>query len=238
MRHAAIWSLWLVSSATAADKPAYDSIDDYRPQQVEGWKVLVHRRLFDAEHRQLREQTLRVLGDQLHGVVRVVPAEPLAKLRKIPFWIELNHPKHACMCYHPSADWLREHAMNPAKAGGIEIANCRNFLDWTIPQPCMALHELAHGFHHQVLGFEHAEIRACFQQAVDGKNYENALHIDGRKRRHYALTNEKEYFAEATEAFFGTNDFYPFVRAELKQHDPRVFELLEKLWQSPAKGKK
>ena len=25
-----------------------------------------------------------------------------------------------------------------------------------------------------------------------------------------------EYFAEASEAFFGTNDFYPFVRAELR----------------------
>jgi hypothetical protein len=39
-----------------------------------------------------------------------------------------------------------------------------------------------------------------------------------------------EYFAEATEAFFGTNDFYPFVRAELLQHDPELFKLLETLW--------
>ena len=39
-----------------------------------------------------------------------------------------------------------------------------------------------------------------------------------------------EYFAESTEAFFGTNDFYPFVRAELKQHDPKMFDLLWKLW--------
>jgi hypothetical protein len=48
--------------------------------------------------------------------------------------------------------------------------------------------------------------------------------------RHYALTDHKEYFAEMTEAFFGTNDFYPFVRGELKQHDRRTYDLLAGIW--------
>jgi hypothetical protein len=39
-----------------------------------------------------------------------------------------------------------------------------------------------------------------------------------------------EYFAETTEAFFGTNDFFPFVRSELRRHDPGGYELLKKLW--------
>jgi len=39
-----------------------------------------------------------------------------------------------------------------------------------------------------------------------------------------------EYFAESTEAFFGTNDFYPFVRPELREFDPEMFNLLTKLW--------
>ena len=38
----------------------------------------------------------------------------------------------------------------------------------------------------------------------------------------YALTSATEYFAESTEAFFGTNDFYPFVRPELKEHDKEM----------------
>lgn len=44
------------------------------------------------------------------------------------------------------------------------------------------------------------------------------------------LANAKEYFAEMTEAFFGTNDFYPFVRAELQEHDAAMFELLCEVW--------
>lgn len=39
-----------------------------------------------------------------------------------------------------------------------------------------------------------------------------------------------EYFAEGTEAYFYRNDFYPFVRAELKEHDPVLHDLLEEIW--------
>jgi len=47
---------------------------------------------------------------------------------------------------------------------------------------------------------------------------------------HYAANNDKEYFAEGTEAYFYRNDFYPFVRAELKEHDPVLHDLLEEIW--------
>ena len=47
--------------------------------------------------------------------------------------------------------------------------------------------------------------------------YEKVLLYTGAKVKHYGLNNHKEYFAEATEAYFGVNDFYPFVRAELKE---------------------
>jgi len=53
-----------------------------------------------------------------------------------------------------------------------------------------------------------------------------------------ALTNQMEYFAEQSEAFFGTNDFYPFVRSELERHDPRMFALLKKLWETEGRSTK
>ena len=47
-----------------------------------------------------------------------------------------------------------------------------------------------------------------------------------------AITNadSHEYFAENTEAFFGRNDFFPYTRADLRAHDPRMEALLAKLW--------
>ena len=44
------------------------------------------------------------------------------------------------------------------------------------------------------------------------------------------MTDQKEYFAECTEAFFGTNDHYPFVRAELKEHDPQMYAVVKEVW--------
>ena len=65
---------------------------------------------------------------------------------------------------------------------------------------------------------------------MQSKSYEQVLHVRGKKVKHYALSNPREYFAEGTEAYFGTNDFYPFVRAELKDHDPRGFAKIENHW--------
>jgi Mlc titration factor MtfA (ptsG expression regulator) len=48
--------------------------------------------------------------------------------------------------------------------------------------------------------------------------------------RAYAMTDPMEYFAETTEAYFTRNDFFPFTRDELRQHDPEMLALLEKLW--------
>jgi Mlc titration factor MtfA (ptsG expression regulator) len=47
------------------------------------------------------------------------------------------------------------------------------------------------------------------------------------------MTNPMEYFAETTEAFFSRNDFFPFTRDELKQHDPEMEKLLARLWGGP-----
>jgi hypothetical protein len=234
----------LVGRAAAANAPAplkpaatFDPTANYEEKHVEGWSVLVNRRLLDKEHRPLCGRAMRQLKDHLYRVTRVVPPAALANLRRVPFWVELNDPKFPCMCYHPSADWLRENGLNPQKAGGVEIANAENFLSWTLPQPWMVLHELAHAYHDQVLGFDNAEVRACYQHAIAAKLYDSVLHYDGRKVRAYAAENEKEYFAESTEAYFGSNDFFPFVRAELKDHDPKMYDLLEKVWgvQKPKK---
>jgi Mlc titration factor MtfA (ptsG expression regulator) len=113
----------------------------------------------------------------------------------------------------------------------VEVANARNFATWTLDQPWMVLHELAHAYHDQFLGgYENPEIRAQFDRAMRAKLYDAVPRISGRTERAYAAVNPMEYFAETSEAFFGTNDFYPFVRSELKHHDPQMFQLLEKLW--------
>jgi dipeptidyl-peptidase-4 len=97
--------------------------------------------------------------------------------------------------------------------------------------PVIVLHELAHAYHYQVLGFDNALIKTAFERARNSGSYEVVLRNDGNKEKAYALTNAQEYFAESTEAYFGRNDFFPFDRAELQQHDPAMVKVLQEVWQ-------
>lgn len=202
----------------------------YIPHDIEGWDVLLNEQL-DTNHPYLAKDSLRLLKADLYRIGRTLSVAALTKLQRIKIWVELEDENFACMCYHPDEEWLKKQGYNPDKLNAIEIANAANFLKWTPEQPWMVLHELAHAYHHQVLGHDNELIKAAFAAAKQGGKYRKVLHISGETRRHSALNSAQDYFAESTEAFFGTNDFYPFVRAELKRHDPAMYRLMEKLWE-------
>ncbi len=231
---ASIHSSNRISRLDVADdrtKPRYEPRDHYVSRRIEGFTLIVNKQ-FLATQGELARQTLQVIERHLHQIVECVPAEPLKKLCTISLWVEESESHHPCMTYHPSAEWLREHDMNPEKAGCVEMSNARHFLEWTKSQPSMVLHELAHGYHHQFLagGFNNAEVKKAFDRAIKARRYEGVRRNDGSTQKAYATTNPMEYFAESTEAYFGENDFFPFVRAELRTHDPEMFTLLKRLW--------
>ncbi len=219
-------------AAEAVTEPKFEPTDAYDTREVEGWRVRINK-AFVRDEPKRSDEVLTLLRFQLYQIIRVVPAEAVAKLRKVTIWVERDEPHHPCMAYHPDAGWLREHDMNPDKAGCVEVANAVRFLEWTKDQPWMVLHELAHAYHHQFLpdGYDNRELRTAWRRATaDEKRYDAVQHINGTTVRAYAANNPMEFFAEASEALFGTNDFFPFVRAELASHDPETYALVRRLW--------
>ena len=75
-----------------------------------------------------------------------------------------------------------------------------------------------------------AKIKQVFQNYRKSGRGEKTLLFNGSRVRHYALTDQKEFFAEMTESYFGVNDFFPFTRAELKESEPEIFELMQGIW--------
>lgn len=218
-------------AAKPLDEPAYEPTSHYTLRDIEGWKVYVHNRLLEGDRKSLGDEALKQLGVQLYDVSRMVPRPALDRLREVRIWLEADNPKVKCACYHPSREWLVGHNFNPEKAKCVEIGNPVNFLDWTHHQRAMVLHELAHAYHHQVLGYDQPDIKAVYKKAMESKIYESVLFYNGVKKKAYATTSDQEYFAELSEAYFSTNDFYPFVRPEVKEHDPVMFEVLKKVWE-------
>jgi hypothetical protein len=222
------WSLSRAAETNAAPSP-YIPSTKYATTRVVGWTVRVNRELLTAQA-ELGSNALALLAVKLREITNAVPARACDALRRVPIWIGVNDGHAPCAEYHPSKQWLGEHGYNPDKAKSVEIGNARKFIDWSRTQPSMILHELSHAYHDQVLGFDHARIQQAYERAKASGSYKSVNRVNAKAQRAYALTDDHEYFAETTEAFFGTNDFYPFTRAELKEHDPEMFWLLEELW--------
>ena len=201
-------------------------------RDIEGWKVHVEPALIDGEHREEGAKALTMLANHLQRIKILVPAEPLAKLQTIEIWIEHSHPLLKAMQYHPSKSWLVANGHDPRLTRKVHITQAKELFSRSqmFKHPAVILHELAHGYHDQILSFEHPEIIAAYEKAKAAGTYESVLLYTGKKVKHYGLTNHKEYFAEGTEAYLYRNDFYPFVRAELKEHDPTLHDVLEKIW--------
>lgn len=201
-------------------------------KEVAGWKVRVDERLLGGEHAAVGASGLRLLKARLEDIVTVVPEDKVTRLRQVPIWLDLGHGGLASMQYHPSSEWLEKNGYARELAGGVHIPVVALFLDahHQAVQPWSVLHELAHAYHDQVLGFEEARVAACWENYVKSGRGERALHVDGRRVRHYALTNAKEFFAEMTEAYFGVNDFEPFVHGQLKVEQPEIYGLLREIW--------
>ena len=122
-------------------------------------------------------------------------------------------------------------------AKGVEFTNIAIFEQEATRMPNVTFHELSHAYHDLVLGsgFKNPEILALYETAKAGGSYEKVARRNGRGRpnsneRAYGMSTAAEYFAESSEAYFVGNDFYPFVRAELKRHDPAMYAALERLW--------
>ncbi|MBM3995817.1 MAG: zinc-dependent peptidase [Planctomycetes bacterium] len=230
-----------ITTFIASAAVAYPQIQDSAPiptkhttRDIEGWTVHVDDRLLTTD-KKLGDHALRILANRLYDIQHVVPEDKVAKLRKVAIWIDVSHGKLRPAQYHPSKAWLKQNGYSEKLARCVHIPVAANFssVNHQRVQPWSVLHELAHAYHDQVLGFDHVEIKAAYERFRESGKYKSILHINGKKTQHYALINEKEFFAEMTEAYFGHNDFYPFNRAELKRDEPDLYELLQKIWGSP-----
>lgn len=231
---------WMPSTPTAP-KPSGEKSEPPKPTShttrvIEGWNVRIDDRLLRAPNDVLGTRVLRFLEGKLTDIKAVVPADRLLKLQTVTIVVDLTHGKLRSIQYHPGVEWLKENGYDPTlvKCVHIPVAadlpTIRNIRE----QPWVVLHELAHSYHDQVLTFEDPRILAAFENYKKSGHGDATLLFDGRRVRHYALTDHKEFFAEMTEAYFGVNDFFPFNRAELITAEPEIYALLRTIWDTPT----
>ncbi len=222
--------LALVSTAFAADKIALPTAHTTR--NIEGWNVRVDDRLLKGESAALGERAVKLLNARLVAITIVVPEPALAKLRAVTIEMDLDYGPLGAMQYHPGAGWLKDNGYSADLVKCVHIPKVESFLSpfENHRMPWVVLHELAHAYHDQVLGFDEPRVTAAWKKFCDSGKYKSVLTSPGHMREHYGLTNQKEFFAEMTESYFGSNDFFPFVAGDLKQAEPEIFDLMAEIW--------
>lgn len=231
-----ILAIALVSSALGQAVAWDDEKKFYDPivKKLEGWTIKVDPKLLKNENNELKSQVFTALANHLQRIKYILPEAKVKALQKLPIWLDYHYERLGSMQYHPGVTWLRANKHDPRLVKHVHIPRAKALLNrgqWA-KHPYVILHELAHAYHDQVLenGFQNKAVRDAYKKAKAKGAYEKVLLYSGRTVKHYGLTNQMEYFAECTEAYLGVNDFYPFVRAELNEHDPGMFQLLKKIW--------
>lgn len=224
------------ADALARGKTAEDGIPR-ETRDISGWAVHINKTLLSEKTKPATEKALGMLKVQLDEIIKLVPAAAVAELKKVPLYFSPPYPEYGERAeFHPNAGWLKDNGRDPVMGKGVEFTNVNSFEADTQRMPNFALHELAHAYHNRFLtkGFDNPELKAAYEKAKASGKYDKVERVDskGNKKmdRAYAMTDPMEYFAEATEAFFVRNDFYPYTRSELEKHDPEMAALIRKLW--------
>ena len=172
----------------------------------------------------LMNQVLIRLDADLKKIHELLPPAAIKPLEGVAFWVELDNPGMT-MYYHGR----KATGINPDKRGGIEVNSMRKYMNAVTSKPFLVLHEMSHAYHDVVLGFDNGIVKWAFDLAVASHQYES-VRRNGRMERAYALTNDREYFAEVSSSYWGRNDYYPFTRADLAKFDPAGLAMLQKVW--------
>ena len=201
-------------------------------KQIEGWTVYIDPVMLKGKQADAGSRALDMLANHLQRIAIFMPDDKLKTMQTLEIWIEHHHPTLGNMQYHPGARWLSDHGHDPRLYKKVHIPRAAALLSrqQILKHPAVILHELAHSYHDQVLGFDHPRIKDAYDRAMAAGKYKEVLLYTGQTVKHYGTTNEKEFFAEGTEAYFYRNDFYPFVAAELEIYDPFLFEVLKEIW--------
>ena len=218
----------------------------YDLSNVLGWKLYVEESV--SKQKDLDKIIKKEVTDGIKRFINVVPKESLEFLKTIPIWVSneptypLRENERGVIPFHHDENWLRDHGLNPHMAPGVHVINPEAALvehkifEWG---PMTMLHELAHAYHIVHLGYDDSNITKSFTKAMARGLY---LKVPDRKDKEklvkaYAASNKAEYFAEATEAYFGHNDWFPHNRKELKKYDPGGFKMVEQAWGVKTKEK-
>ena len=170
----------------------------------------------------LRAESSRTAADRL-------PSTSIGTLRHTPVWIDVsfNDPENMAIYMEDVQD---PGSVDLPYVNGIRVSAeaIKEELAYEESEG-FAIHELAHAWHCMAYDpcWSGTRIMSAYAAAMSDDLYDSVPYLYGGNERAYAATDDAEYFAELSEAWFDTNDYFPFNRDEVRAHDPNGAKVVE-----------
>jgi hypothetical protein len=230
---ALVWLLAAVAGAAENDKAAKgtrkgkadaqavpQTIPGYTIQNIQGFNVIINNNVLSQDTSKFQRKPLEVLDLELGTIVNLMPADATATLRRLLIWVEWNEQTEMSNGRNGTAEavyygghqlQLLKDGKHPLKAKSVTVLSMLALTREHQPDResgrCVLLHEMAHAVHNELMGRNSEPVKAAYYQAMQRNLYEKHL---------YAATNEQEFFAETTCAYFDQLHYYPKTRADLE----------------------
>jgi hypothetical protein len=212
----------------------WEPVPGYKYREIDGFHLLVNVKVLEEAAKSTdRRKPMEVLEMEMDFLVRLLPPKAVTALRVIPIWVEWDAGRgetaHAVACYHPGNTATQKYSYSSlesaVKANCVEIVNMRALCaeHQGKEHRCVMLHEFTHAVHHHLFGDNNPVIKAAYDSAM----------AKGLYSHRYASTNDHEYFAELSCAYFSHLNYPPRTREDLKKYDPPGYQVMEKLWGTP-----
>ncbi|MEM8736463.1 MAG: hypothetical protein AAGG44_19695, partial [Planctomycetota bacterium] len=160
-------------ASTAAVLP--DEVEGYESRILNDWPIRVSRFLLREKPKEI-ETTLDLLRLQIDQIYTVVPPDAIARLGKVTIWLSPPYDGFRPTGeYHPGKGWLERNGRSPKLHQCIEFTNTALFAKEVRRMPSLLLHEFAHAYHDQVLGYDNADVAAAYESARAAGLYESVL---------------------------------------------------------------
>lgn len=189
------------------------------------------------ENKRLSESACTRLRISVSEIVDELPAHARKKYDRIKFFILLGERSPAVglrsgMRFVRKGEPKKSNGYDQAWENGIVVYSAKNLMYlselWTKKA---VMHEMAHAWHIWNWPEKYAPIYSAWQHAHSNGLYRNVKDTKGTViPKAYALTNQLEYFAEISAAYFVGINYYPFDRAVLSNYDPVGTKMVQLLW--------
>lgn len=196
-----------------------------------GIRIIVESELL-AQNPELAHACARRLQQKVQQALALMPSAHRAQFAGIRFY--LFNGSQSSYGGKDSGLWYfsKKNRISERFNDSIIINSAQRFLNLSEAHAlAVTIHELAHGFNHYNRARFWREQRAAYNNTLTQKRYQKPGKTPTDKPwKAYALTNEKEYFAELSAMFFARLNHAPFDRAGLATYDPEGFALMERAW--------